>query len=266
MASLSVLLFTKMIIIKTPEEIEILREGGKRLATVLYKVKDMVAPGVSTKDLDAYAEKLIRDMGDVPAFLNYRPEGADYPFPASLCTSVNDEVVHGIPRPDKILKEGDIISIDLGLKHKGLFTDMALTVPVGEVSGGSKKLMEITERALMAGIEVARAGNTTGDIGNAIEGFVKKYKYGIVEVLSGHGVGKYIHEDPFIPNFGKAGTGDKLRKGMVVALEPMLNNGTKHVKIDKDGYTFKTADGKKSAHFELTILITDGDPEILTKK
>lgn len=254
-----------MIIIKTPEEIEILREGGKRLATVLYKVKDMVAPGVSTKDLDTYAEKLIREMGDVPAFLNYRPEGADYPFPASLCTSVNDEVVHGIPNPDKILKEGDIISIDLGLKHRGLFTDMALTVPVGEVSNGSKKLMEITERALMAGIEVARAGNTTGDIGSTIEGFVKKYKYGIVEVLSGHGVGKYIHEDPFIPNFGKAGTGEKLRKGMVIALEPMLNNGTKHVKLDKDGYTFKTADGKKSAHFELTILITDGDPEILTK-
>jgi methionyl aminopeptidase len=258
-------LFTKMIIIKTPEEIEILREGGKRLATVLFKVRDMVAPGVSTKDLDVYAEKLIREMGDVPAFLNYRPEGADYPFPATLCTSVNDEVVHGIPKPDKILKEGDIISIDCGLKHKGMFTDMAVTVPVGEVGNGSKKLMEITERALMAGVDVARAGNTTGDIGNAIEGFVKKYKYGIVEVLSGHGVGKYIHEDPFIPNFGKAGTGDKLKKGMVVALEPMLNNGTKHVKLDKDGYTFKTSDGKKSAHFELTILITDGDPEILTK-
>lgn len=254
-----------MIIIKTKEEIEILREGGRRLATVLYKVKDMVAPGVSTKDLDDYAFKLIKEMGDTPAFLNYRPEGADYPFPASLCTSVNEEVVHGIPKKDKILKEGDIISIDLGLKHKGLFTDMALTVPVGEISNGSKKLLDITERALMQGVMAAQGGNTVGDIGAAIEGFVKQYKYGIVEVLSGHGVGKYIHEDPFIPNFGKAGKGEKLKPGMVVALEPMLNNGTKHVKLLDDGYTFVTADGKKSAHFELTILITEGEPEILTK-
>ena len=254
-----------MIIIKTLAEIEILREGGRRLATILYKVKDKVAPGISTLELDQYALKLIKDGGDEPAFLNYKPEGADFPFPASLCTSVNDEVVHGIPRTDRILKEGDIIAIDLGLKHKGLFTDMALSVPVGEVSNGSKKLLEITERALMEGIKEAKGGNRTGDIGHAIESFVKPYKYGIVEVLAGHGVGKYIHEDPFIPNFGKKGTGAKLVPGMVVALEPMLNNGTKNVKLDKDGYTFKTLDGKKSAHFELTILITEGEPEILTK-
>jgi methionyl aminopeptidase len=253
------------IIIKTPVEIEILREGGKRLATILYKVKDKVAPGVSTLELDQYALKLIKDGGDEPAFLNYKPEGADFPFPASLCTSVNDGVVHGIPRANEVLKEGDIIAIDLGLKHKGLFTDMALSVAVGEISNGSKKLLEITERALMTGIAEARGGNRTGDIGHAIESFVKPYKYGIVEVLAGHGVGKYIHEDPFIPNFGKKGTGAKLVPGMVVALEPMLNNGTKNVKLDKDGYTFKTADGKRSAHFELTILITEGEPEILTK-
>lgn len=253
------------IIIKTPAEVEILREGGRRLATILYKVKDKVAPGISTKELDEYAFKLIKDGGDEPAFLNYKPEGADFPFPASLCTSVNDAVVHGIPRKDQILKEGDIIAIDLGLKHKGLFTDMALSVAVGEISNGSKKLLEITERALMTGIAEARGGNRTGDIGHAIESFVKPYKYGIVEVLAGHGVGKHIHEDPFIPNFGKKGTGAKLVPGMVVALEPMLNNGTKNVKLDKDGYTFKTVDGKRSAHFELTILITEGDPEILTK-
>lgn len=254
-----------MIIIKTPAEIEILREGGRRLATILYKVKEKVAPGISTKELDDYAYKLIKEGGDEPAFLNYKPEGADFPFPASLCTSVNDEVVHGIPRSNKILKEGDIIAIDLGLKHKGLFTDMALSVAVGEVSNGNKKLLEVTERALMVGIAEARGGNRTGDIGHAIESFVKPYKYGIVEVLSGHGVGREIHEDPYIPNFGKKGTGVKLVPGMVIALEPMLNNGTKNVKLDKDGYTFKTADGKKSAHFELTILITDTEPEILTK-
>jgi methionyl aminopeptidase len=257
-----------MIIIKTKEEIEILREGGKRLATILNKVKDKVVPGVTTRELDLYAEQLIREGGDIPAFLNYRPEGANTPYPASLCVSVNDEVVHGIPAKDRILKEGDIVSIDLGLKHKGLFTDHAITVPVGEVSSASIKLMEITEQALQVGIDAAIGGNTVGDIGYAIESFVRAKgsgKYGIVEVLSGHGVGRAIHEDPYIPNFGKRGQGAKLVPGMVVAIEPMLNNGTKNVTIDKDGYTFRTADRKRSAHFEHTILITEGEPEILTK-
>ena len=256
------------IIIKTPEEIEIIRESCKRLAIVLHKVKDMVAPGVSTKDLDLYAEKLIREMGDVPAFLHYQPEGANKPFPASLCISVNDEVVHGIPRKDKILKEGDIVSLDGGVKHKGLFSDMAITIGVGHVSKTDEKLMATTLEALHVGIDAARGGNTTGDIGYAVESYVKSIKnpkYGIVEVLSGHGVGKAIHEDPYIPNFGKKGKGDRLVPGMVVAIEPMLNLGTKHVTIDDDGYTIRTADEKKSAHFEHTILITDGEPEILTK-
>jgi len=254
-----------MIIIKTPEEIEILREGGRRLATVLHKVKEKISPEVSTKELDDYAFQLIKELGDTPAFLNYRPEGASTPFPASLCVSVNDEVVHGIPTKERILKEGDIVSIDLGLKHRGLFTDMAITVPVGNVSQNALKLVETTENALRVGINEAVAGGTVGDIGYAIENFVRPHKYGIVEVLSGHGVGRSIHEDPYIPNFGKAGKGEKLVSGMVVALEPMLNNGTKNVTLDKDGYTFRTADGKKSAHFEHTILITEGEPEILTK-
>ena len=255
------------IIIKTPEEIEIIREGGKHLATVLNKVKDMVAPGVSTKDLDMYAEKLIREMGDTPAFLNYQPEGATKPFPAALCVSVNDEVVHGIPKKNRILKEGDIVSIDLGVKHRGLFTDMAMTVAVGNAKPADLKLMQVTEEALQVGIDAAQGGNTVGDIGHAIESFVQaqKQKYGIVEVLSGHGVGRKIHEDPYIPNFGKKGTGAKLVPGMIVALEPMLNLGTKNVTIDEDGYTIRTADGKRSAHFEHTILITDGEPEILTE-
>jgi methionyl aminopeptidase len=227
----------------------------------------MIKPGVSTKDLDTYAEKLIRKMGDEPAFLNYTPEGAKIPFPAALCVSVNDEVVHGIPSKGRILKEGDIVSIDLGVKHKGLFTDMALTAGVGVVDASSLALMETTEQALKVGIDVARVGNTIGDIGHSIESFVRSrtYKYGIVEVLSGHGVGRAIHEDPYIPNFGKAGTGAKLVPGMVIAIEPMLNNGIKNVTLDADGYTFHTNDGKRSAHFEHTILITDGEPEILTK-
>ncbi len=254
-----------MIIIKTPEEIEILREGGKRLATILYKVKDMVKPGISTKDLDRYAEKLIREGGDTPAFLNYRPEGVHTPYPASLCVSVNDEVVHGIPAEDKILNEGDIVSIDLGLCHKELYTDMALTVPVGEVNTSSSRLMQMTEAALNVGIDAARGGNRTGDIGFAIESFVRPHKFGIVEVLSGHGVGRAIHEDPYIPNFGKKNTGVKLVPGMVIAIEPMLNNGTKNVILEDDEYTFRTADGKRSAHFECTILITEGEAEVLTK-
>jgi len=259
------------IIIKTPEEIEILREGGKRLATVLHKVKDMVQPGVSTLELDKYAEKLIKEMGDTPAFLNYRPVGVKTSFPASLCVSVNDEVVHGIPHQNRILKEGDIISLDLGLKHKGLFTDMALTVlvavGVGVVDKTAQKLVDVTEKALQVGIDAACGGNTVGDIGHAVESFVhaQKEKYGIVEELSGHGVGRAIHEDPYVPNFGKKGKGEKLVPGMVIAIEPMLNNGTKNITIDDDGYTIRTADGKKSAHFEHTILITEGEAEILTK-
>lgn len=257
--------FFSMIIIKTPKEIEILRESGKHLATVLYKVRDMVKPGISTKDLDIYAEKLIREFGDEPAFLNYQPEGAETPFPASLCVSVNDEVVHGIPKKNKILKEGDIVCIDLGLKHKGLFTDMAVTVPVGEVSNSSLKLIKTTEQALQAGINAITSGGRVGDIGHAIESFVRPHKYGIVEVLSGHGVGRAIHEDPYIPNFGQRGKGEKLVPGMVIAIEPMLNNGTKNVVLEDDGYTYRTADGKKSAHFEHTVLITENGAEILTQ-
>ena len=235
------------------------------MATVLYKVGKMVKPGISTKDLDDYAFKLIKEMGDEPAFLNYKPAGASFAYPASICISVNNEVVHGIPKKEKILKEGDIVSLDLGLKHKNLFTDMAITVPVGEVSVASQKLMQVTERALEAGIEAAQGGNRIGDISYAVESFIRPHKYGIVEVLAGHGVGRGIHEDPYIPNFGKAHTGAKLESGMVIAIEPMINNGTKNVILDKDGWTFRTADGKNSAHFEHTILITEGEPEILTR-
>jgi len=252
------------IIIKTKEEIEILREGGKRLATILAKVRDMIEPGISTWELDQYAYKLIKEGGDTPAFLNYKPEGHMKPFPASLCTSVNNEVVHGIPKNSFILKEGDIISIDLGLKHKELYTDHAITVSVGKISKRDQKLLDDTKEALEIGIWAAVGGATVGDVGNAIESFVHK-RYGIVRELSGHGVGKYIHEDPYIPNFGKKGKGTKLVPGMVVAIEPMLNVGADAIISMHDGYTIKTADGSRSAHFEHTILITEGEPEILTK-
>lgn len=252
------------IIIKTAEEIEILREGGKILAEILAKVAEKVVPGVSTWELDQYAYKLIRETSGDPAFLDYRPEGHSKPYPASLCSSVNSEIVHGIPKRGIILKEGDIISIDLGLKHKGMFTDHAMTVPVGKISKRDQSLIDDTREALEIGIWAARGGATVGDIGHAIESFVHK-RYGIVRELSGHGVGKKIHEDPYIPNYGKAGRGAKLVPGMVVAIEPMLTQGSPNIYVADDGYTVKTIDGGRAAHFEHTILITEGDAEILTQ-
>jgi methionyl aminopeptidase len=251
------------VIIKNDHEIRTLREGGIILATILAKVAQKVVPGVSTFELDAYAYDLIRAAGGEPAFLNYKPEGMSSAYPASLCTSVNDEIVHGIPRKNKILKEGDIISLDLGIKYKGLFTDHAITVGVGGTNKASQKLLEITHEALLVGVEAARGGNTVGDIGYAIEKFVAR-RYGIVRELSGHGVGKKIHEDPYVPNFGKAGKGQKLIPGMVIAIEPMLNIGRASIVTNSDSWTIATADGSRSAHFEHTVLITEGEAEILT--
>lgn len=253
------------VIIKTKEEIDILREGGRRLADILQKVAKKVAPGVTAKELDEYAYSLVVAGGDKPAFLNYKPYGASKPYPASLCVSVNSEVVHGIPKSDTVLKKGDIVSIDLGLNHKGLFTDHAVTVAVGETTKQVRELLSVTKEALYAGIAQARSGQRTGDIGYAIEQFAHAHKYGIVRDLSGHGVGVHIHEDPYIPNYGKKGKGELLRPGMVVAIEPMFNLGGDDVVCLKDGYTYKTTDGKKSAHFEHTVLITEEGPEILTE-
>ncbi len=251
------------IIIKTPEEIEILREGGKRLAQVLIEVAKQVKPGVSTQELDDYAYNLIIKGGDKPAFLNYKTEGIKDRYPASLCTSVNNEIVHCIPNKNKILKEGDIISLDLGINHRGLFTDHAVTVPVGKISKKDQELLDDTKKALGIGIWAARGGATVGDIGYAIESFVHN-RYGIVRELAGHGVGKEVHEDPYIPNYGKPNKGQKLIPGMVIAIEPMLNLGKDDI-VSLGDYTIKTADGSHSAHFEHTLLITEGDAEVLTK-
>ena len=254
-----------MIILKTKKEIADLREGGKILASVHSALVKHVKIGVSTKDLDNIAIELIKKAGGEPAFLNYKPEGVSTPFPATLCVSVNNEIVHGIPKENKILKDGDIVSLDLGVKYKGLFTDAAITVPVGKISKADKKLLDVTKEALNVGIEQARVGNTVGDIGYAIEKYIKPYKYGIVKDLSGHGVGKYIHEDPYIPNYGKAGKGEKLTEGMVIAIEPMINAGTSRISVDRDGRTIKTADASRSAHFEHTVAITKNGPIILTE-
>ncbi len=255
-----------MIIIKTESEIERLRKGGPILADILRQVAKKVVPGITTGELNEYAHALITEAGHKPAFLNYKPEGADFPYPASLITSVNAEVVHGIPG-DKVLKEGDIVALDLGLNYEGVFLDHAITVPVGaKTAPKDKELIAVTEQALYKGIEAIVPGATVGDIGHAIESYVKPYKLGIVRSLSGHGVGRAIHEDPFVPNYGKPGKGAKLEPGMVIAIEPMLTRGSEDIVTMRDGYTLKTIDNSRSAHFEHTVLITEsGEPEILTK-
>lgn len=249
--------------LKNENDIKLLRESGKRLSTVLTAVAKEVRPGVSTKYLNDFVYKMITDMGDKPAFLNYKPFGASYPYPGSICISVNEQVVHGIGSDDHILEEGDIVGLDGGVNHKGLITDSARTVPVGAISKEDEVLLQVTKDALMAGIKAAKAGNYVNDISKAIEKAIPK-KYGIVKILSGHGVGYKVHEEPYVPNFDDGIKGPKLVPGMVLAIEPMVNMGTDEVYLAEDGYTFITVDHKRSAHFEHTILITENGPEILT--
>ncbi len=255
-----------MIQVKTPEEIAILRAGGKRLAFVIREITKAVAPGVSTAELNDIGHNLIVEGGDVPAFLNHKPSGADRGFPASICISVNNEVVHGVPNENpRVLKEGDIVSIDAGLIHGGLYTDSAVTVPVGKIDAIAQKLLDTTKKSLDVGIAAAKAGATTGDIGFAIQKFVEPSGFGIIEELCGHGVGYEVHEEPFVPNFGIRGRGPQLPVNAVIAIEPMLNEGSKRIMLGPDGYTYITKDGKRSAHFEHTIVITEKGAEILTQ-
>lgn len=250
--------------IKTAEEIVLLRESGKRLAFVLQEVKKATKAGVTTAELDALAEKLIRAGGDVPPFKNYTPHGARTPFPASLCVSINDEIVHGVPSSTRVIEEGDIVSLDLGVTHEGMVTDSALTVAVGAVPDEVATLMSATEEGLREGIKAARGGARIGDIGAAIEKVAHKHGYGIVRELGGHGVGHHVHEEPYVPNYGKKGTGPILKPGMVLALEPMFMLGKEAIRVLPDGYTVISEDGSLSAHFEHTIVITDGAAEVLT--
>jgi methionyl aminopeptidase len=248
--------------IKNDNDINLLRESGKRLARVLDAVSAEVKPGVTTRYLNDFVYTMITEMGDKPAFLNYKPFGAAYPYPGSICISVNDEVVHGIGG-DRVLKEGDIVGLDGGVTHRGMISDSARTVAVGKISTEDEELMRVTKAALMAGIKAAKCGNYVNDISKAIEKSIPK-KYGVVKILSGHGVGYKVHEEPYVPNFDDGVKGPKLVPGLVLALEPMVNLGTDDVYLADDGYTFITTDHKKSAHFEHTILITEGEAEILT--
>lgn len=253
-----------MVSIKTKKEIEILREGGKILAFVLYEVAKNAKVGVMTIELDKLAEKLIKKSGGRSSFKNYKTSDDKIPYPASLCVSINDEVVHGIPDERK-LKDGDIVSLDLGLEYNGFYTDMAVTLPVGKVSKDAKKIIDTTKKSLDKGIKIIKDGAFTGDIGYAIQLYAESKGFNVVRRLVGHGVGYDVHEDPQIPNFGKLKTGVQLKAGMVLALEPMLTDGDFDIILDKDNWTWKTKDGSLSAHFEHTVIVTKTGAEILTK-
>ncbi len=251
-----------MIHIKTKEEIELIRESCKIVAETLQLVKAHIKPGITTKELDQIAEDYIRSSGAVPAFKGYSQVGS-FDYPASLCTSVDEEVVHGIPG-SRVLLDGEIISIDVGVVKNDYYGDAALSVGIGNLTPEKIKLLEVTEKALYLGIEKAIAGNRIHDISSAIQTFVEANGFSVVRDLCGHGVGKFLHEEPSIPNFGKKGTGPLLKKGMTLAIEPMVNMGTYKVKTNSDGWTVMSADNKPSAHFEHTVLITNGHAEILT--
>lgn len=251
-----------MILIKTKKEIDFIRESCKIVAETLQLVKSKIKIGVTTKELDLIAEDYIKSNNAIPAFKGYS-QGNGVKFPASLCTSVNNDVVHGIPGNYE-LKDGDLISIDVGVLKNNFYGDAAISVGVGKVSEIKQKLMEVTERSLYIGIEQAKESNKLQDISFAIQSYVESNGFSVVRDLCGHGVGKYLHEDPSIPNYGKKGVGPTLRRGMTLAIEPMVNVGDWRIIVASDGWTIKTADGSDSAHFEHTILITDKEPEILT--
>ncbi len=254
------------ITIKTEQDIENLKVGGQRLSAILTELEGMIAPGVSTNDLNQKAIEMVAQYGDESAFLNYTPEGANRPYPSALCVSINDEIVHGISNEDPaIIKEGDIVSIDMGVKHNDMIVDSARTVIAGQGSKKAIELLRATKEALYAGIMEAVGGAHVGDIGFAIQSIAKKHGLSVADGLAGHGVGYHVHEDPYVPNKGKKGVGEKLVPGMVIAIEPMFNIGGSKIVLDSDGYTYKTADGSMSAHFEHTVLITEGEPIILTE-
>jgi len=247
-----------MITIKTPQEIEIMRVAGKILAKVMKELEAKVALGVSTKELDDLAEKLIVESGSKPAFKNYNG------FPNALCVSINEEIVHGVPS-DRKLKEGDIVSLDLGLIHKGFCSDMAVTVPVGEISPEANRLIRVTKKSLKRAIARVKAGRTVGDVAHAVQNYIEEQGFGVVRELCGHGIGRELHEDPEVPNFGQRHKGETLRKGMVLAIEPMATMGDWKIKRSSDGFGYKTVDNSLVAHFEHTIAVGEKGGIVLTK-
>ncbi|MDO4472008.1 MAG: type I methionyl aminopeptidase [Bacillota bacterium] len=247
-----------MIIIKSDSEIDLMRESGKVTGFILKELENIIRPGLSTADIDRFVEKTIRGAGMIPSFKGYGG------FPASACVSINDEVVHGIPDKKRILREGDIVSVDVGSTYKGYVSDAARTYPVGEVSDVARHLMEATRDSFFAGLEYCKVGCRLSDISHAIQQSAEGEGFSVIRDFVGHGVGQNMHEDPQIPNFGKAGRGPRLAKGMVFAIEPMICEGTYDVRTLSNDWTVATLDGKLSAHYENTVVITDGEPELLT--
>lgn len=251
-------------IVKNQNDIESLRKAGMILSETLRDLVAMTHAGVTTAQLDLKAEELIRAAGAVPAFLNYRPVGAPFPFPAALCVSVNDEVVHGIPKETVMLNDGDIVSLDLGLSYSGYFVDSCRTLFVGDADAKGQKLLDGTREALAAAIAAAKVGGHVGDIGAAVESVAVRYDLSVVEDLGGHAVGKSVHEQPFIANYGNAGEGQTLSEGLVLALEPIFTEGKGAISLADDQWTYISRDHSRAAHFEQTILLTKTGPEILT--
>jgi methionyl aminopeptidase len=249
--------------VKSQREIALMRESGRIVAETLALVGGHIRPGVTTRELDTLAEEFIRSQGGIPAFKGYGPDRRNA-FPATLCVSIDDVVVHGIP-DGRRLEEGEIVSVDVGVKKNGWFGDGAKTFPVGRIDEEKARLLKVTEEALGAGIAQARAGNKLHDVSSAVQRHVEAAGYTVVRDLVGHGIGKNLHEEPAVPNFGVPGTGVVLREDMTLAIEPMVNAGTFAVRLDEDGWTVRTADGRPSAHFEHTVAITQGEAEILTR-
>ncbi len=245
------------ITIKTEEEIEKMKEGGRILAGIMEELGKKVEPDITTKELDRAAVALILKSGGTPSFKGYQG------FPSALCVSINEEIVHGLPSKRK-LQEGDIVSLDLGMKYKGFHSDMAVTLPVGKISPETQRLIRVTKKALKRGIKKVRPGNTIGDVGNTIQRYVESQGFNVVRDLCGHGIGKEIHEEPQILNYGKRRTGEKIKEGMTFCLEPMVTVGSWKIKLADDGYTFKTDDNSLSAHFEHMMVVTKDGAKILT--
>jgi len=248
--------------LKSRADMDVMRESSRIVADVLKLMKGLIKPGVTTLELDRFAEDYIRSQGGVPAFKGYGFE-EDNLFPASICASVDDQVVHGIPAK-RVLRDGEIISIDVGVQKHGFFGDGAWTFAVGSISPEKQRLMDVTEQSLYKGIQQACAGNFLHDISAAVQGHVENAGFSVVRELVGHGIGRSLHEEPAVPNFGKAGSGLRLKAGLTIAIEPMVNFGTYHVVVEPDGWTVRTKDGNPSAHFEHTVAITENGPEILT--
>jgi len=253
-----------MIIIKNEKEIEIMRAGGKILASIMNALGEMSVAGKNTFEIDELAEKLILQAGGTPVFKGYGKETGN-PFPATICASINEEIVHGIPSKERILREGDIFKIDIGMKYKGMITDMARTFAIGKISIEAQKIIDVTRECLLVGIEKIKSGAMLRDYSKAVQDYVEAQGFSVVRDLVGHGVGRQLHEDPHIPNYKSNEKEIILKEGMTLALEPMINAGTYRIKLNPDNWTYATVDGKLSAHFEDTVVVTKDGAEILTR-